>query len=145
MRCHILVVDPNPADVALVKEAFCEAGLSPELHTVSNGEEALAFLRRESRFANAPKPDFVMLERALPMMTGMQVLEAMETDPELASIPVVVCSAFERNDEGEETYLLRADATANKSSDLDAYFAVVRTFYTAWCKGAIRTSPPHRD
>ena len=52
--CHILVVDPNPADVALVKEAFHEAGLSPEIHTVSNGEEALAFLRRESRFANAP-------------------------------------------------------------------------------------------
>jgi DNA-binding NarL/FixJ family response regulator len=74
----------------------------------------------------------------------MKLLEAIKNDSAFASIPVVVCSAFERKDEGEEAYLLRADATANKSSDLDAYFAVVRTFYTEWCKGAIRTSPPHR-
>jgi len=132
--CHILVVDSNPADVVLVKEAFQEAGLSPEIHIVNSGDEALAFLRRQRHFTNAPRPDFIMLERTLPMMTGMQVLEAMKSDPDLVSIPVVVFSAFQRKDEVEEAYILKANATATKSSDLEAYFAVVRTFHAKWCK-----------
>jgi two-component system, chemotaxis family, response regulator Rcp1 len=140
--CHILVVDPNPADVVLVKEAFREAGLSPEIHIVKNGDEALAFLHRQRHFTNAPRPDFIMLERTLPMMTGMQVLEAMKTDPEFVSIPVVVCSAFQRKDEVEEAYILKANATATKSSDLEAYFAVIRTFHAKWCKENFKGRKP---
>jgi CheY-like chemotaxis protein len=138
--CHILIVDSNPADVTLAKEAFREAGLSPELHIATNGEEALAFLRREGRFKNAPPPNFIMLERTLPMMTGMEVLEAIKSDSNFASIPIVVCSALQGNDEGEKAYILKANATANKSTELDAYFAIVRTFYMQWCKDAAPSS-----
>ena len=134
--CHILIVDSNPGDIKLAQEAFREAGLSPELHVATTGEEALAFLRREGRFAEAPKPDFIMLERTLPMMTGMEVLEAMKGDPEFVAIPVVVCSATQHHDDDQEAYILKADATASKSSDLDAYFAVVKTFHATWCKDA---------
>jgi two-component system, chemotaxis family, response regulator Rcp1 len=138
--CTILIVDSNPADVKLAEEAFREAGLSPELHVATTGEEALAFLRREGRFANAPKPDFIMLERTLPMMTGMEVLEAMKSEPDFVSIPVVVCSTTQHKDELTEAYILRAEATVNKSSDLDAYFAVIKTFHAAWCKDALNGS-----
>ena len=127
-------MDSNPGDVALAREAFKEAGLSPEIHIAQTGDEALAFLRRQGRYSNAPVPDFMMLERTLPMMTGMQLLEAVKKDPLLASIPIVVCSAFQSKDEVEEAYILKADATARKSSDLEAYFAVVRTFHAKWCK-----------
>ena len=138
--CTILIVDSNPADVKLVQEAFREAGLSPELHVATTGEEALAFLRRQGQFASAPTPDFIMLESNLPMMTGLEVLEAMKTDPELVSIPVVVCSSTQHADSSQEAYVLQADATASKTSDLDAYFGVVKTFHATWCKDAVGTS-----
>ena len=143
--CHILIVDSNPGDVALAKEAFREAGLSPELHIAPTGDEALAFLRREGRYKDAPTPDFMMLERTLPMMTGMQLLQAVKSDPVLASIPIVVCSAFQAKDEIEEAYILKADATARKSGDLEAYFAVVRTFHAKWCKENFANSVAHQQ
>ena len=142
--CHILIVDSNPADVTLAREAFREAGLSPQLHIAKNGEEALAFLRQEGRFSNAARPDFIMLERTLPMMTGMEVLEAVKGDAKLVSIPIVVCSAFRSKDEAEDAYILKANATAQKSGELDAYFAVVRTLYTKWCKDAAHSDTQAR-
>lgn len=134
--CRILVIDANPADVTLLKEAFREADLTPDIHVVSDGDDALAFLYREGRFTNAPRPDMILLERELPMTSGLEVLQRIKSHPELKDIPVVVCSAFQSNSEIQEAHALKADATAHKSAELEKYFAVVRNLYTKWCEEA---------
>ena len=136
--CRILIVDSNPADVTLVKEAFRQAELTPELHVVSHGEEAFAFLRREGRFTNAPRPDFILLERHLPRISGMDVLSALKSDPDLGDIPVVVCAAFQNGEQVKEAYVRNADGVADKSVDWWQYFAVIRNLHRQWCE----ESPP---
>jgi two-component system, chemotaxis family, response regulator Rcp1 len=134
MPCQILIVDANPADVSLVKEAFRQAELTPEFHVVTNGDDALAFLHREGIFTNAPRPDFIILERHLPMMSGMEVLQTIKSDPDFAKIPVVVCSAFQDTTELEEAYSLKANAIANKSAQIEQYFSVIKNLYARWCE-----------
>ena len=141
--CRILIVDSNPADVALVKEAFRQAQLAPELHVVGDGDHALAFLRREGRFTRAPRPDFILLEQHLPCISGTDVLATLKSDPNLHDIPVVVCSAFQSGHEVEEAYDLRASAAVDKAAGLDQFFAVIRSLYSKWCEEA--AYPPEPD
>jgi CheY-like chemotaxis protein len=86
----MLVAEDNPADVLFFEEAVEAAGLTAKLHIVGDGRDAMRFLRREGTYANAPRPDVVVLDLNLPKMNGSEVMLEMVSDPELATIPVVI-------------------------------------------------------
>jgi len=86
---EILLVEDNPGDVELTREAFEEARVRNRLHMVGDGVEALAFLRRQGRYAQAPRPDIVLLDLNLPKKSGLEVLTELKQDPDLRRIPVI--------------------------------------------------------
>src|ERR1700680_792259 len=89
---QILIIEDNAADVLLMTTALRDAKVRPEVHVSSDGEEALAFLKREGKHSTAPRPPLVFLDLSLPRVDGYQVLAEMKADPELRRIPVVVVS-----------------------------------------------------
>jgi len=95
----MLLVEDNPGDVVFFQEAVNDSGVSAELNVVDNGDDALAFLRRHGRFAEAPRPDVVVLDLNLPVKNGCEVLQDMMADGLLNQIPVVILttSSSERN------------------------------------------------
>ena len=90
---QILLAEDNPADVRLLQEAFKESHRGSTLSVVSDGVEALAFLRREGRYSAAPQPDLLVLDLNMPKKDGRQVLSEMKADPELRAIPVMILSS----------------------------------------------------
>ena len=92
---HILLVEDNPADVRLIQENLKDIPLRTQLSVVEDGEKALAFLRRQGSYTDAPRPDFILLDLHLPRKNGDEVLAEMQSDPTLNEIPVAVCLASE--------------------------------------------------
>jgi CheY-like chemotaxis protein len=86
----VLVVEDNPADVVFFREALEAAPLPATLHVVANGNDVLGFLRRQAPFADAPRPDIIVLDLNLPILSGQEVLVEMAADPELSTIPVAI-------------------------------------------------------
>jgi CheY-like chemotaxis protein len=125
-QIEILLVEDDPGDVMMTREAFHDYKVRNELHVVSDGAEAMAFLRQEGDYAGRPRPDLVLLDLNLPRMDGRQVLEAIKTDPELASIPVVVLTTSENEDDVLRSYSLHANAYVTKPVDFDRFIQVVR-------------------
>jgi CheY-like chemotaxis protein len=123
---EVLLVEDDPGDVMMTREAFQDYKLHNQLHVVSDGAEAMAFLRHEGEYAGRPRPDLVLLDLNLPRMDGRQVLEAIKSDPELASIPVVVLTTSENEDDVLHSYSLHANAYVTKPVDFDSFIAVVR-------------------
>ena len=125
-QIEILLVEDDPGDVMMTREAFHDYKLHNELHVVSDGAEAMAFLRQEGEYAGRPRPDLVLLDLNLPRMDGRQVLEAIKSDPELASIPVVVLTTSENEDDVLRSYSLHANAYVTKPVDFQRFIEVVR-------------------
>ena len=125
-QIEILLVEDDPGDVMMTREAFQDYKLHNELHVVSDGAEAMAFLRQEGEYAGRPRPDLVLLDLNLPRMDGRQVLEAIKSDPELASIPVVVLTTSENEDDVLRSYSLHANAYVTKPVDFQRFIEVVR-------------------
>jgi CheY-like chemotaxis protein len=125
-QIEVLLVEDDPGDVMMTREAFQDYKLHNELHVVSDGAEAMAFLRQEGEYAGRPRPDLVLLDLNLPRMDGRQVLEAIKSDPELASIPVVVLTTSENEDDVLRSYSLHANAYVTKPVDFDRFIQVVR-------------------
>jgi CheY-like chemotaxis protein len=123
---EVLLVEDDPGDVMMTREAFHDYKLHNELHVVSDGAEAMAFLRQEGEYAGRPRPDLVLLDLNLPRMDGRQVLEAIKSDPELASIPVVVLTTSENEDDVLRSYSLHANAYVTKPVDFQRFIEVVR-------------------
>ena len=123
---EVLLVEDDPGDVMMTREAFQDYKLHNELHVVSDGAEAMAFLRQEGEYAGRPRPDLVLLDLNLPRMDGRQVLEAIKSDPELASIPVVVLTTSEAEDDVLRSYSLHANAYVTKPVDFERFIQVVR-------------------
>jgi CheY-like chemotaxis protein len=123
---NVLLVEDDPGDVMMTREAFQDYKLHNELHVVSDGAEAMAFLRQEGEYAGRPRPDLVLLDLNLPRMDGRQVLEAIKSDPELASIPVVVLTTSENEDDVLRSYSLHANAYVTKPVDFQRFIEVVR-------------------
>jgi CheY-like chemotaxis protein len=124
-RPEILLVEDNPGDVRLVREALAESGGSSRLHTVGDGAEALAFVRREGAYADAPRPDLILLDLNLPRVDGRQMLAELADADGLRHIPVVVLTTSAR-DEDVAACRDRARAFITKPDDLDAYIDVLR-------------------
>jgi CheY-like chemotaxis protein len=127
---NILLVEGNPADVRLIQEILKDVQIPTSLRTVDDGEQALAFLRREGQYADAPRPDFILLDLHLPRKDGYEVLMEIHNDPALRGIPVVVCLGSELEREGLEAYNLPADCAFVKSFDPEQltliFYAVAR-------------------
>jgi len=134
----ILLVEDNPDDVDLTREAFREVGATSRLHVVENGIDAIAFLRRQGAYAGAPTPDLVLLDLNLPKRSGHEVLAEIKRDPALRGIPVVVLTSSAAETDVNRSYELAANGYVTKPVDLDDYFRVVRLIDHFWRK----TLPP---
>jgi len=129
---EILLVEDNPGDVRLTREALREGKVRNNLNVVDDGVKALAFLRREGEYAEAPRPDLVLLDLNLPRMGGREVLEAIKANPELRSIPVVVLTSSQAEQDIARAYELQANCYVTKPVDLDQFIAVVKSIEDFW-------------
>lgn len=122
----VLLVEDDPGDVLMTREAFADHKLRNVLHVVDNGADAMAFLRKEGSHADAPTPDLVLLDLNLPRMDGREVLAAIKGDPELMTIPVVVLTTSEAEEDVLRSYQLHANAYVTKPVDFERFLEVVR-------------------
>ncbi len=129
---EILLVEDNPGDARLTKEALRESKIHNNLYHVRDGVEALAFLRRESSFENAPVPDIILLDLNLPRKNGRQVLSELKQDPILRRIPVVVLTTSEAKTDVLYSYELHANCYITKPVELDQFIAIVRSIEKFW-------------
>jgi CheY-like chemotaxis protein len=123
---QVLLVEDDPGDVLMTREAFEDYKVHNQLHVVNDGEQAMAFLRQEGEYADLPRPDLVLLDLNLPRMDGRQVLDAIKSDPALASIPVVVLTTSEAEEDVLRSYSLHANAYVTKPVDFERFIDVVR-------------------
>lgn len=137
---EILLVDDNPGDVRLAREAFRESVIRVNLNVVEDGIEALAFLRREGKHAAAPRPDLVLLDLNLPRMPGLKVLAEIKADGRLRRIPVVVLSSSSAPEDIRQAYDLQASCYVAKPSELDQFLRVIKSVQT-FCLTVARLPP----
>ncbi|WP_135534257.1 response regulator [Halostella pelagica] len=136
----ILLVEDNPGDVRLTKEAFEDGRIANTLHVVNDGVEALDFLYRRGDHADAPCPDIVLLDLNLPRKDGDEVLEEINSDPELSRVPVVVLTSSEAQEDIVRSYELDANAYLTKPVDPNKFIDTVKTLQTFWLS-VIRLPP----
>ncbi len=123
---HVLLVEDDPGDVLMTQEAFEHHKLRNQLHVVPDGVEALAFLRREGEHADAPRPGLVLLDLNLPRKDGREVLEEVKNDAALRSIPVVVLTTSQAEEDILRSYNLHANAYVPKPVDFERFIEVIR-------------------
>ncbi|MBI1910962.1 MAG: response regulator [Deltaproteobacteria bacterium] len=131
-QVEILMVEDNPADVRLTEEAFKDAKVLNNMSVVGDGVEAMAFLRREGKYANAAKPDLILLDLNLPKKDGREVLAEIKNDPELKRIPVVILTTSEDEKDILKAYDLHVNAYVRKPVDLDQFMKVVEAVEDFW-------------
>ena len=131
---EILLVEDSPGDVQLTIEALRDAKVNTNLHVCHDGEEAIAFLRREGDFADAPRPDLVLLDLNLPKKSGHEVLTEIKGDPGLRRIPVVILSTSDAERDVLAAYDQNANCYVTKPVDLDQFWEVVRSIDQFWLR-----------
>src|SRR6267143_5395988 len=128
----ILLVEDNPADARLAAEALRESSFETRLHWASDGVQAMAFLRRQGKDAQAPRPDLILLDLNLPKKDGREVLAEVKSDPSLKRIPVVVLTTSKAEEDILKTYNLHANCYITKPVDLEQFVTVVRYIEDFW-------------
>ena len=123
---EVLLVEDDPGDVLMTQEAFKDYKVANRLSVVTNGEDAIAYLRKLGRFAEVPTPDLVLLDLNLPRRDGREVLRDIKGDPELRRVPVVVLTTSDAEADVLATYDLHANAYVRKPVDFDQFVAAVR-------------------
>jgi CheY-like chemotaxis protein len=123
---EILLVEDDPGDVLITREALESSKVSNHLSVVSNGEEALAFLRREPPFGDAVRPGLILLDLNLPRLDGHEVLASVKADPDLRRIPVVILTTSSADEDIVRSYDLHANAYVTKPVDFDQFMSAVR-------------------
>jgi two-component system, chemotaxis family, response regulator Rcp1 len=129
---EILLVEDSPGDVRLTREALADARVHNRLHVAIDGVDAMAFLRREGKHADAPRPDLVLLDLNLPKKDGREVLGEMKQDPSLRSIPVVILTTSAAESDILRSYELYANCYISKPVDLDQFMRVVHGIESFW-------------
>lgn len=129
---QILLVEDNPGDVERTLKAFERGKVFTHLNVVSDGVEALAFLRRDGAYAQAPEPDLILLDLNLPRKNGQEVLAEIKQDPDLRRIPVVVLTTSSSEIDISRSYNLRANAFIAKPVDINSFINVVETIEDFW-------------
>jgi CheY-like chemotaxis protein len=121
----VLLVEDDPGDVLLIREAFADRRASSTLVTVGDGVEAMRFVRGEGEYADAERPDLVLLDLNLPRKSGAEVLAEIKGDPELATIPVIVLTTSEAEEDVVRSYELHANAYVTKPVDFECFREIV--------------------
>jgi CheY-like chemotaxis protein len=123
---EVLLIEDDPGDVLMTQEAFEEHKVRNKLNVVRDGEAALAYLRREDQYADAPRPDLILLDLNLPRIDGREVLAVIKEDGDLRRIPVVVLTTSQADEDILRSYSLHANAYVTKPVDFERFIAVVR-------------------
>ncbi len=123
---EVLLVEDDPGDVLMTREAFEDNKVKNNLSVVSDGVDALAFLRKEGKYADAPNPDLILLDLNLPRMDGREVLAAIKADERLQHIPVVVLTTSGSHEDVVGSYRLHANAYVTKPVDFEQFIRVVK-------------------
>jgi CheY-like chemotaxis protein len=129
---EILLVEDNPADVLLLEEALQSGEKRKNLHVTVNGDEALNFLYKRGEYAASPRPDLILLDLNLPKKDGREVLAEIKNDPGLKSIPVVVITTSNSEEDVLKTYKLHANCYVNKPVGLNRFFEVIQGIEDFW-------------
>ena len=137
---EILLVEDNPGDVRLTQEALKEGKVYNNLHWTKDGVEALEFLHRQGKYADAPRPDIILLDLNLPKKDGREVLSEIKQDPELRAIPVVILTTSQAEEDVLRSYDLHANCYVTKPVDLEKFIVVVQSIDRFWLN--VVTLPP---
>ncbi len=140
---QLLLVEDNPGDVRLTREAFKQGRIDNDLHTVSDGSDALDFLHQRGEYEDAPRPDLVLLDLNLPRKHGEEVLADLKDDSELQSIPVIILTSSRAEEDIARSYELHANAYLTKPVDPDEFIETVRAFEKFWF--SVVRLPPEED
>ncbi len=129
---EILLVEDNPGDVRLTQEAMTDGKMRNNLSVTRDGVEAMAFLRQEGEFKDAPRPDVVLLDLNLPKKDGREVLAEIKADPDLRRIPVVVLTSSKADEDIINSYDSHANCYVTKPGDLEQFIDVVKSIEGFW-------------
>ena len=129
---EILLVEDNPADVRLTIETLKDEKIYNNLHVVSDGEEALAFLHRQGKYSKSVQPDLILLDLNLPKIDGREVLREIKNDDKLKNIPVVVLTISKSDEDILESYNLHANCYITKPVDLKQFVKVTKAIQDFW-------------
>jgi chemotaxis family two-component system response regulator Rcp1 len=129
---EILLVEDSPGDVRLTREAFKDAKVHINLHVATDGAEAMAFLRREGKYASVPRPDLILLDLNLPKKDGRAILTEIKEDPKLKCIPIVILTTSSSEEDILRSYQLHANCYITKPVDLDGFLKVVKSIDNFW-------------
>ncbi|MDQ2949366.1 MAG: response regulator [Acidobacteriota bacterium] len=129
---QVLLVEDNPGDIRLTKEALKEGRVINSLSVVHDGVEAMDFLQRRGSYENAIRPDLILLDLNLPRKSGREVLEEIKSDPDLRRIPVMVLTTSNAEQDLTQAYNLHANCYITKPVDLDQFMTVVRSIEHFW-------------
>jgi CheY-like chemotaxis protein len=122
----VLLVEDDPGDVLMTREAFEHYRIRNPLHVVGDGEQAMQFLRRDGEYTEVPRPGLILLDLNLPRRNGLEVLADLKSDSELLSIPVVVLTTSQAEEDILRSYALHANAYISKPVDFDKFNEVIR-------------------
>ena len=140
---EILLVEDNPGDIRLTKEAMKEAKIVNNLNVVEDGVEALAYLRKKGEFKNAIRPDLILLDINLPKKNGREVLAEIKQDKNLKQIPVIILTISKAEEDIIKTYELHANCFITKPVDMDQFIKVVKSIEYFWF--SIVKLPPNKN
>ena len=140
---EILLVEDNPGDVRLTKEALRDAKVRNTMEAVPDGVEAMAFLRKEGRYQHSIRPDLILLDLNLPKKSGLEVLKEVKADEDLRRIPVVVLTTSQAEQDIVKSYDLHANAYIAKPVELSQFIAVVKAIEDFWLE--IVRLPPNDE
>jgi chemotaxis family two-component system response regulator Rcp1 len=129
---QLLLVEDNPGDVRLTRETLKDVKLMVDLHVVGDGVEAMAFLRQQGPYVNAPRPDLVLLDLNLPKKDGREVLAEIKSDPDLKRIPVVVLTISTAEEDILKSYNLYANAYVSKPLNLEQFAKITKAIEDFW-------------
>ncbi len=129
---QILIVEDNPADARLVREVMRDSKVINEIHWVPDGVEALAYLRRQGKYADAPRPNLIFLDLNMPRKDGREVLHDVKDDDELRRIPIVVMTSSQAEEDVARAYDQHANCYVRKPIDFEQFHAVVKTLENFW-------------
>ena len=141
-RLEVLIVQSNPADTLLTIEAFRVAGLTSGLRCVTDGSDALMYVRREGKYADVGVPDLIFLDLSQPRMSGLKVLRVIKSTPALMHIPIVVAAGSDDPEFVRAVYKLNGNCFMRKPGELPEFARFIEACYEFW--GSVATLPSHR-
>lgn len=139
---EILLVEDNENDVILTQEGFKRSKLLVHLHHVKNGEECMAFLRKQGEYADVPTPDLILLDLNMPRMDGREVLAELVADENLCHLPVVILTTSSEDREVLRMYKLRCSSYIVKPVDFEQFLRVIRSVSEYWFTVVVLPSEP---